>query len=191
MHLFDLPYDIRHQIYQHLFPSTDSIYIQAFTNGMKIIQDSHDRTMPFNFLLTCRALHAEASAHLYNNYLYNIVGRKRNCLNVYADFLNTAKKYARDEVHVSAFSNGPHSDTMGISIHVGEAKTAMLRKRARGEPKELCELQQEVAMADAKTRAVFRRRVALRALEVGLAVVAILLAWAISFQSRTRGMGSL
>jgi hypothetical protein len=96
-------------------------------------------------LSTCRAINEEASEYLYNRYLFNVIGTKQHCIAAYKGFLQTMEKYARHELHVNAFSNGAHSSTMCISIHSGEGRTAMLRRRARGEPKAIVELEKEVA----------------------------------------------
>jgi hypothetical protein len=151
MDLLSLPYDIRYKIYEHVFPPGKQIYIQAF--GANNLQSwpqtlrsiTPDHGIPTNILSTCRALQAEGSEYLYNNYLFNIIGTKHHCLDAYNDFLSTVKKYARNEVHVNAFSNGSHSSTMCLSIHCGEGRTAMLRRRERGEPKAIDELEKEVA----------------------------------------------
>ena len=111
MHFFDLPYDIRHRIYQHLFPRGEQIYIAIFKDTFSPIIPEDN--VPIEFLLTCRAIHAEGSEYLYNSYLFNIIGTKRDCLYNYERFLETLKKHARHEVYINAFSNGPHSATMG------------------------------------------------------------------------------
>ena len=143
MDLLALPYDIRYKIYEHLFPPGKQIYIQVLGQTLRSITPEHG--IPTNLLATCKALNTECSEYLYHNYLFNIIGNKQHCLSAYKDFLSIVKKYARNEVHVNAFSNGSHSSTMCLSIHCGEGRTAMLRRRERGEPKAIDELEKEVA----------------------------------------------
>jgi hypothetical protein len=142
MQLLDLPYDIRHQIYLHLFPTGQQIYIQANRDRLRSI--TADREIPTGLLRTCKSLGKETLEFLYSNYLFNIVGRKKNCLSSYDAFVEVVEKYARDEVYYQAFSNGSHSDTMCVSVHAGEHKIAILDRRQRGEPKTIVELQHEV-----------------------------------------------
>ena len=155
MHLFDLPYDIRYRIYEQLFPRGQQIYIVIFKEPFKEILRAviPEDKVPFQLLLTCRALHTEASEYLYNSYLFNIIGTKRDCISNYERFLLTLKKHARNEVYVDAFSNGPHSATMCVSIHVGKARMALLKSRKRGQPKEIQEFRREVALMAKSHRA--------------------------------------
>lgn len=145
MDLLSLPYDVRYQIYQHIFPSTEQIYIEATSSRLKSI--SREQKVPTALLLTCRAINAEASEYLYSSYLFNIVGRKSDCLKAYKRFLGAVEKYARNTVHVDAFSNGSHSATMCMSIQVGEGRMKILRNRERGERKGIAELESEVKLA--------------------------------------------
>lgn len=146
MHILDLPYDVRHQIYHQLFPPGESIYIQALPDKLRVV--SVLERIPVELFLTSRLLYLEASGYLYNGYLYNIIGTKRNCLRNYRGFLSTVHKHAWNEVHVDAFGNGAHSSTMCVSIHVGEAMKALLRRRERGEPKKIRDLEQELASSN-------------------------------------------
>lgn len=144
MALLALPYDVRYQIYEHLFPPGPQIYIQVLGQMLLPMTPANNR-LSTALLYTCRALNEEASEYLYNRYLFNVIGTKPQCLAAYKGFLQTVEKYARHEVHVNAFSNGAHSSTMCISIHSGEGRTAMLMRRERGEPKAIDELEKEVA----------------------------------------------
>ncbi|KAK5173422.1 uncharacterized protein LTR77_002103 [Saxophila tyrrhenica] len=140
MHLFDLPYDVRHQIWTHVLPP-GQIYIQATARGLRSI--TPEEKIPVELLRVCEALNAEVGAHLYGK-LLNIVGRKQDCLVAYKAILETTRKYAREEVNVDAFSNGSHSATMCISIHAGQANRAYLQRRERGEPKAIEDLEEEL-----------------------------------------------
>ncbi len=149
MHLLALPYDIRFQIYSYLFPPGQQIYVQ--TIGTKLRSMTSEHKIPVNLLKVCKSLNIEAGEHLYSGYLFNVIGRKKDCLVAYEQFLRTMQKYAREEVHVDAFSNGSHSSTMCISLQAGTSKMALLRRRERGEPKRIDELEQEVQMHQTKT----------------------------------------
>lgn len=140
-HILSLPYDIRHLIYEQLFPPCEQIYVQVL--GSKLQCMIPEERVPTELMLTCRQLRDEGNAFLYNNYLFNIVGKKRCCLAAHEKFLNTIEKYARNEVRLNAFSNGDHSATMCISLQAGTAKMGVLMRRRRGEPKELKEIQDE------------------------------------------------
>jgi hypothetical protein len=141
--LLSLPYDVRFLIYQHLFPSPPQIYLQAGRDG-SVIAIIAEGTFPTGLLLTCSAIHSEAAGYLYNTYLFNLIGTKQDCLSSYKGFLNTLRKYAREEVHLNAFTNGVHSDTMCISLHTGDGKMAILRGRRRGVETTLGEIRREV-----------------------------------------------
>ena len=145
MHLYDLPYDIRCHIYQHLFPSSQQIYIWIIQDTLRAIIPNG--RIPVELLTASRALHVEASEYLYNSYLFNLIGTKRDCLQNYERFLVTLRKYARGEVHVHAFSNGIHSSTMCISVQAGEARMALLERRSRGQLMSITQLESEVALA--------------------------------------------
>lgn len=135
-----LPYDIRFLIYQHLFPPGHQIYIQALSfaptrsprTALLHAINPPGYSIPTNFLLTNRQLHQEASEYLYNSYLFNIVGLKPDCLAGYERLADVIRKYAREEVHVDAFSNGEHSQTMCMSLYCGEDKSDAVSKRKRG-----------------------------------------------------------
>ena len=152
MNLLALPYDIRYKIYEYSFPPGQQIYIQVLGQTLRSITPEHK--IPNGLFLTCRALNAEANEYLYSSYLFNIIGTKQDCLSAYKPFLETVKKHARNEVHVDAFSNGAHSSTMCVSIHSGAGRVAMLRRRERGERKEIAELEKEVAMTAASRRSL-------------------------------------
>ena len=185
MNLLDLPYDIRYKIYEHSFPPGQQIYIQVL--GLKLLSITPEHKIPNGLLLTCRALNVEASEYLYSGYLFNIVGTKQDSLLAYNPFLDIVKKHARGEVHVDAFSNGAHSSTMCLSIHSGGGRVAMLKRRDRGERKEIDELEHEVATFAGNRRSLrslanprsgtnplsFR----LQAIAFAVALVMLFLAW--------------
>ena len=163
------------------------MYVEAFQHTLRSITPEHQ--VPTDLLLTCRGLNTEVSEYLYNCYLFNIVGKKRDCLATYESFLNTMKKHARHDIHVDAFSNGSHSSTMCISIQAGEGRMAMLKRRERGEPKQIQELEKEVALAESEYRAAHRlfapqfsnARRHLRLISAACCTaVALLIAWLIS-----------
>lgn len=184
MQFLDLPYDVRHHIYSHLFPPSNHLYLHS-TEAGPIHLPTHDSTVPVDLLRTCPALHQEASEYLYNTYRLDVVGRKADCLKHYKSIQATVEKYARDEVHVRAFSNGRDSSTGCISILVGDGKLATLQRRQRGLPMTVEELESEE-----KSRLQFENflRVHRRtdrdyglmpAVVVG-GVLALLLAWAVA-----------
>lgn len=142
--LVSLPYDIRYLIYQHIFPRTQQIYLQALQDGSIKAVLSYGSNITTNIFLTCRAIYMEAAGFLYNNYLFNLIGTKQLCLSSHKGFLKTVRKHAREEVHVHAFSNGVHSDTMCISIHTGDRSAAILKDRRRGVEITLREVQREI-----------------------------------------------
>ena len=144
MQFFDLPYDVRHRIYHHLFPQDQQIYIQV--SDTRLVHLGARGQFPVELLHTCRALSLEASEYIYNKYLFNIVGSKHRCLRVYQGFLDTVKKHARDVVHLHALSNGEHSATMCISIHVGDGRLATVDRRGRGERRDIEDLKSELGM---------------------------------------------
>lgn len=138
--LLTLPYDIRFLVYQHLFPPGHQIYIQvlsfapthALRKALLHAINPPGYSIPTDFLLTNRQLHQEASEYLYNSYLFNIVGLKPDCLAGYERLADVIRKYAREEIHVDAFSNGEHSQTMCMSLYCGEDKSDAVSKRKRG-----------------------------------------------------------
>lgn len=150
--LLSLPYDIRFLIYQHVFPTPPQIYLQALQDK-SITAIIADGTIDTSILLTCRAVHTEAAGYLYNTYLFNLIGTKEDCLRSHKSFLQTLQNYARDEVHINAFSNGVHSDTMCISMHTGDGKTAILRGRRRGVETTLSEIREEIQLGRASPSA--------------------------------------
>lgn len=119
------------------------MYIQATRRTLTSI--TPDQAIPTALLRTCRQLHLEAAEYLYSRYLFNIIGRKEDCLARYGPFLRTMSKHVNDEVHVDAFSNGPHSATMCISMHSGNGKIEILNRRDRGVRRTIEEMQLEMA----------------------------------------------
>lgn len=157
MSFLDLPYDIREQIYIHLFPRTRHLYLHATEDG-PIHLPIHDAEIPTAFLRTCKALNQEASEYLYNGYQFDVVGRKTDCVVHYQNIHALVQKFARDEVHVRAFSNGPDSSTGCISILVGEAKLARLEGRRRGQPTTIKRLWDEEKIKQASVQRQHPRR---------------------------------
>jgi hypothetical protein len=180
--LLELPYDIRFLIYQRLFPPSEQIYIQVQNGGKlrAILADSGSEpgTICTPILRSCKALYAEATGYLYNNYLFNIVGIKSDCLSHYKPFLATLEKHARNEVRVNAFSNGEHSATMCISLQAGDAKMTVLNRRRRGQPKAIEQLEKEYR-AQVKTGSPTKFMLVSWA-AVGVATLVALLAWALA-----------
>lgn len=176
LNLLSIPYDIRFLIYQHLFPSPPQIYLQA-RNDSSVVAMIAEGTVSTGLLRTCRAIHAEAAGFLYNTYLFNIIGTKEDCLRSHKEFLQNLQKYARDEVHINAFSNGIHSDTMCISLHTGNGKMGILRGRRRGVETTLNEIQEEIQAERSASRMSVKR------LAVGLcwivSLLIVLVGWAL------------
>lgn len=151
MELISLPYDIRYLIYSYIFPATPQIHIHAIDGHLKCI--TPELNIPTALLRVCKALSIEASEYFYSNYLFNILGTKKDCLATYDTFLKTVKKFARDEVQLHAFSNGIHSVTGCLSIHSGGGRAlALLRQRQRGQPKTILELQEELKAEESSWR---------------------------------------
>lgn len=139
--LLSLPYDIRHLIYQHLFPREQQIYIQAFGNELRSILP--EWPIPTEVLSVCRQINHEASEYLYNGYLFNVIGTKKDCLANYERFLTTLRKHGRYEPRIDAFTNGEHSTTMCISLQAGSGKVDLLQRRRRGQPTDIRSMQLE------------------------------------------------
>ena len=143
LNFLSLPYDIRHLIYEHLFPPGGQMYIQALRDGYTSIAPDH--RVPASILRVCRQLHAETCEYLYNTYLFNIIGLKQDCMQSYDQFQHTVAKHARDDVHAYAFGNGAHSATICISLHAGSGKTDTVRRRERGVEMKIEQVRREVA----------------------------------------------
>lgn len=142
MSFLDLPFDIRHHIYSHLFPRTRNLFLHATDGSLNYLPQADD-VIPVAFLQACGALHQEASEYLYNRYTFHVVGMKLDCVKQYERIEAMARKYARDRVYVRAFSNGLDSSTGCISIMVGDVKLRALEKRGRGQPMTIRELERE------------------------------------------------
>lgn len=143
VHLLSLPYDVRHLVYQNLFPQCAQIYLLAGGSELRIM--NQEDSLPPSILRVCRLLHQEAAEYLYNNYLFNVVGLKQDCLALYKPFLRTFEKHSRQLPRVDAFSNGDHSATMCVSVQAGNARLSILDSRRRGKPRSLEDLLEEVA----------------------------------------------
>ena len=146
MSFLHLPYDIREQIYLQLFPHTPNIYLHATDDGVVHLPQDRDSGIPTAYLRTCKALHREASEYLYNGYIFDIVGKKKDCVFQHQRLKKTVEKYARNEVHTRALSNGLDSWTGCISIFAGDAKLAISERRQRGQPATIEELAREEEM---------------------------------------------
>ena len=187
--LLSLPYDVRYVIYQHLFPSNEQIYIQALDDGLHSILP--DDPSPASIFQVCRQLRSEAGGFLYNSYLFNIVGTKKDCLANYKRFLQTLRRHARSEVNINAFSNGTHSSTMCLSLQAGDAKMGVLNRRRRGEPRTIEELLVEQQKIEPPHRAFFAplavTMAPLAVLPLGAALIAAViaaLAWSVTWLLR-------
>ncbi|KAF2212848.1 hypothetical protein CERZMDRAFT_97347 [Cercospora zeae-maydis SCOH1-5] len=140
--LLALPYDIRFLLYQHLFPAGKYINLEAGRSSLRAIEQN--LSVPTAFLKTCRFLHSEASRFLYTNYLFLIVGEKRDCLANYEKLQRTLQHHAQAPVHVHPLSNGKHSQTGAILLHVGDARLFGVQARGRGVPVTVEDLKREV-----------------------------------------------
>jgi hypothetical protein len=191
LHLLRLPYDIRHLIYQHLFPTEAQIYIQVDLRSSlyrRLAVTEHDFST--SLLRTSRQLNEEASAYLHSMYVFNIIGPKRDCLVVYEGFLNTMRKYARPgcEPCATAFGNGSQSGTMCISLHSGAGATAVVQQRQRGERMTIDEarrgVQREAGLYDRSARwlqaSLERTRFEMTIVVWILPALAIMVAWIVA-----------
>lgn len=113
--------------------------------GLYPMHARHDLSM-----LICQVsqqLNAEVAGHVYNNFLFNIVGTKKDILAVHRRVSEVMAKYARTEVQTDVLDNGPLSATACVSIYVSggrvERKAA---RRQRGVLRNLKEVEDEVAM---------------------------------------------
>ncbi|KAF2231038.1 hypothetical protein EV356DRAFT_507818 [Viridothelium virens] len=151
LHLLSLPYDIRHLIYEHLFPQDPQLYIHAQDAGFASITPNFP--IPTSIFRINQVLGHEASEYFYNRYLFNIIGTKHDCLIAYKPFMMTLKKYSRDAVRMDAFGNGRQSQTMCISLQAGQSKLAVLRSRRRGVPMPDEEIQTEMLKVEKEAAA--------------------------------------
>ncbi|KAF2720248.1 hypothetical protein K431DRAFT_285919 [Polychaeton citri CBS 116435] len=151
--LLSLPYDVRHAIYQQLFPPGQQLYLHGDMTGQVRMMMPPDVSIPNNFLLVCRELHREGSEYLYNRYLFNVIGTKRGCLKSYRTFQDTMAKYTRCPIRIDAFSNGDHSATSCICLQAGESQLRVLERRRRGQPTTLGKLKTEVQYDEERCQA--------------------------------------
>jgi hypothetical protein len=144
LHLLSLPYDIRWMIYSHLFPSLRQIYLMASKESINPMM--RPGSLSIGILLTCRQLHSEASDHLFNNYLFNIIGYKKHCMAHYKPLYELMERYAKHGANVEILDNGTLSSTACVSIHAKNGHVeAMLHVRQRGVPRDLKEVEEEAA----------------------------------------------
>ena len=174
MNLLDLPYDIRHLIYSHLFPRVPSLsiilsdppgstYGKVYLCNVFRLNEAVNQ-LPTQLFLVNRGIHTEACEYFYHSYLFNLIGDKADCLAVYQGFADVVRKHARgEEVNVHALSNGEFSGTMCVSIQVGEVGVECLRKRKSGIYRSWEQIRLEVAARPAVGRFARRWR-SLRAL---------------------------
>jgi hypothetical protein len=65
-------------------------------------------------------------------------------VNNYEELEKTLRKYGNSTVRVHPLSNGPHSQTGAILLHVGDARLASIKARGRGVPMSIDEMRLEV-----------------------------------------------
>lgn len=144
LHLLSLPYDVRHTIYSHLFPSLRQIYLMASKESINPMM--RPGSLNTHIFLTCRQLQAEASDYLFNNYLFNIFGHKKHCVAHYKPVYKLMVRYAKRGAKIEILDNGTLSTTACVSIHAKSRHVeAMLRGRERGVPRDLKEFEDEAA----------------------------------------------
>lgn len=148
-HLLSLPYDIRCLIYSHLFPKEPQIYIAAARNrsGKLTLYPMHARhDLSFGICRASQQLNAEVAGYVYNNYLFNIVGTKKDIMAIYRPISKVMTKYARTKVQIDVLDNGPLSVTACVSIYVSGGRVAQkAARRQRGNPRNFKEVQDEIA----------------------------------------------
>lgn len=144
LHLLSLPYDIRWIIYSHLFPSLQQVYLMASKEGINPMM--RPGSLKPDIFLTCRQLQAEASDYFFNNYLFNIIGYKQHCMAHYKPLYELMDRYAKHGASVEVLDNGTLSSTACVTIHAKDGHVeATLRARRRGVPRDLKEVEEEVA----------------------------------------------
>lgn len=143
-HLLSLPYDIRHTIYQHLFPSAQIIYLGATKDGLSHMMRPGEISM--SIVSICHQLHTEANGYFYNNYPINIIGYKKYCIEHYPPVYELGKRFAKQGSCLRVLDNGELSTTACVSIHPkGGRVDAMMRRRKQGNPRDVDEVKREVA----------------------------------------------
>ncbi|KAM0721833.1 hypothetical protein Q7P37_002758 [Cladosporium fusiforme] len=141
-HLLSLPYDIRHTIYKHLFPSTQIIYLKASQDGLNPMLRPGELSM--SIALTCSQLYAEANDYFYNNWPINIIGYKKYCIDHYQPIHKLSERFAKNGSCLQVLDNGVISTTACVSIHPkGGRVDAMMRRRKQGNPRDLEEVTME------------------------------------------------
>lgn len=143
-HLLSLPYDIRHTIYQHLFPSAQIIYLGATKDGLSHMMRPGELSM--SIVSTCHQMYTEANVYFYNNYPINIIGYKKYCIEHYQPIYELGKRFAKHGSCLRALDNGELSTTACVSIHPrGGRVDAMMRRRKQGNPRDIDEVKREIA----------------------------------------------
>lgn len=144
LNLLSLPYDIRHLIFGHLFPTLRQLYLMADRDSIHLMMSPGSLSM--NIFLTCRQLRMEASDYLFNNYLFNIIGYKKYCMIHYKPINLMMERYAKNGSSLEFLDNGVLSSTACVSIHAkGGRVEAMLQARQRGVTRDLGEVEKEAA----------------------------------------------
>ncbi|OQO07515.1 hypothetical protein B0A48_07212 [Cryoendolithus antarcticus] len=142
--LLRLPYDIRVEIYRHLFPRNPQLHLMADKQGLSVMLSKGE--LPMNVFTVCRQIHSDTSGYLYNNYLFNVVGLTSDCIARYEPLQQVVRKHARGDVKTDIFDNGVLSSTACISIYVsGGFVEGIAHRRRRGVPRELSEVKLELA----------------------------------------------
>lgn len=146
LHLLSLPYDVRYLIISHLFPSSSlkQMYLMAYRDGVHPM--GRPDSLHMDIFLTCRQLRMEASDHLFNNYLFNIIGYKKHVMLHYKPINLLMERYAKQGSSIEFLDNGVLSSTACVSIFAkGGRVEAMLQARQRGVTRGLEEVEREAA----------------------------------------------
>lgn len=144
--LLSLPYDIRVQIYTHLFPLYPQIHIMADKQGLPLVPMLSRGDLSLSVLSSCRQLYQEAAGHLYNNFIFNVVGLTKDCVENYQSIQHAVEKHARTLVKTEVLDNGVLSSTACISIYAsGGFVEGLACRRQRGVPRNLEEIKRQIA----------------------------------------------
>jgi hypothetical protein len=122
-----LPFDLRYMVYEEIFPASRLIYLGMGKDGRL-----HGVTplggIPLGFMSACHQLRRETNEYLFNRYLFNVVGDKRDCLENHPYFCELIRRWARGVVHIDAFSEGVRFHNVCVALHAGEGHVARVRK---------------------------------------------------------------